>query len=113
MKDPRLYIIHIRDCIERVEQYTIDGKDNFYTDLKTQDAVIRNLETLADATQQLPDDWKTTRPEVDWRRIAGFRNVLAHQYFEINLNIVWDIIENKLPELKQAIEAIAQEFWNR
>ncbi len=112
MKDPRLYIIHIRECIDRIEQYTVKGKDDFYVDLKTQDAVIQNLETLGDATQQLPDDRKAARPEVDWRKVADFRNVLAHRYLEINLNIVWDNVENRLPELKQAIEAIAQEFWN-
>lgn len=50
MKDPRLYIIHIRECLSRIEQYTANGKSEFYSDLKTQDAVIRNLETLGDAT---------------------------------------------------------------
>ncbi len=86
--------------------------ESFYADLKTQDAVIRNLETLGDAIQQLPDTWKAAHPEIDWRRVIDFRNVLAHQYLEINLDIVWSVIEYRLPELKQAIEKIAEEFWN-
>jgi uncharacterized protein with HEPN domain len=112
MKDPRIYIIHVRECIARIESYTAEGMESFYADLKTQDAVIRNLETLGDATQQLPDTWKATHPEIDWRRVTEFRNVLAHQYLEINLDIVWSVIEYGLPELKQAIEKIAEEFWN-
>lgn len=112
MKDPRIYIIHIRECINRIESYTAEGMDSFYSDLKTQDAVIRNLETLGDATQQLPEAWKDDHPEIDWRRVTEFRNVLAHQYLEINLDIVWNVIEYGLPELKQAIEKIAEDFWN-
>jgi uncharacterized protein with HEPN domain len=113
MKDPRIYIIHIRDCLSRIEEYTAEGKDAFFDDIKTQDAVIRNLETMADASQNLPESWKDSRQEINWRQVAGFRNVLAHQYLEINLNLVWDIVENQLPVLSQAIEAIAQEFWNQ
>jgi len=112
MKDPRIYIIHIRECINRIESYTAEGMDSFCSDLKTQDAVIRNLETLGDATQQLPEAWKDDHPEIDWRRVTEFRNVLAHQYLEINLDIVWNVIEYRLPELKQAIEKIAEDFWN-
>ncbi|MBE9098792.1 HepT-like ribonuclease domain-containing protein [Vacuolonema iberomarrocanum] len=113
MKDPRIYVIHIRDCLSRIRDYTADGKDSFFSDTKTQDAVIRNLETMADATQNLPEAWKATCPEIDWRSVAGFRNVLAHQYLDINLNLVWNIVENQLPVLSQAIEAIAAEFWNQ
>jgi uncharacterized protein with HEPN domain len=105
--------IHIRDCLSRIEEYTAVGKDIFLNDIKTQDAVIRNLETMADATQNLPEVWRDSRPEVDWGEVAGFRNVLAHQYLDINLNLVWDIIENQLPVLSCAIEAIAEEFWNQ
>jgi uncharacterized protein with HEPN domain len=113
LKDPKLYIIYIRECITRIESYTIEGKESFYLDLKTQDAVIRNLETLGDATQQLPEEWKMAHPEVEWRRISDFRNLLAHQYLEINLDIVWNVIEFRLPELRKAIELIAERFWNK
>ncbi len=110
MKDSRVYLVHIRDCINRIEAYTAEGKTAFFADLKTQDAVFRNLQTLCESTQRLPDDWKATRPEIDWRMIGDFRNVLAHQYLDVDLDIVWNVVENYLPDLKQAIEAIFQQF---
>ncbi len=109
MKDNRVYLIHIRDCIQRIETYTAEGKTAFFADLKTQDAVIRNLQTLCESAQRLPDAWKAIRPEIDWRTIGDFRNVLAHQYLDIDLDIVWNVVENYLPDLKQAIEAIFQQ----
>lgn len=112
MKDSRVYIIHIRDCISRIEAYIAEGKTAFLGDVKTQDAVIRNLETLCESTQRLPEAWKTAHPETDWRRIADFRNFLAHQYLDVDLEIVWNVIENYIPDLKTTIEAIAQELWN-
>lgn len=112
MKDPKIFIIHIRDCIARIEIYTEEGKDAFFEDLRTQDAVIRNLETLADATQRLPDEWKSSYPNTDWRKVADFRNFLAHQYLDISLNIIWDVVQNEIPELKRCIDSMAEKFWN-
>ena len=65
MKDDRLYLIHIRECIERIEQYTLGGKDAFFADTKTQDAVLRVLQTLAESTQRIADPLKARHPEVD------------------------------------------------
>ena len=112
MKDPKIFIIHIRDCIARIEAYTEEGKDVFFRDLKTQDAVIRNLETLADATGRLPETWKDSYPQIDWRKIVDFRNFLAHQYLDINLDIVWNAVQNEIPNLKSCIDSMAKKFWN-
>ncbi len=76
MKDDRLYLIHIKECIERVIMYTEEGKDFFFADTKTQDAVMRNLQILAESTQHLYDSLKERHPEVDWRNISGFRKKL-------------------------------------
>jgi uncharacterized protein with HEPN domain len=76
LKDDRLYLIHIKECIERVIMYTEEGKDFFFTDTKTQDAVMRNLQILAESTQHLYDSLKERHPEVDWRNISGFRKKL-------------------------------------
>ncbi len=110
MKDNRLYLIHIQECIAKIEAYTIEGKDVFFRDTKTQDAVIRNLQTMCGSTQWLPDQWKAAHPETDWREISGFRNVLTHQYLEIDPELVWRIIEDYLPNLKETISLIVQEF---
>ena len=110
MKDSRLYLIHIRDCINRVETYTAEGKAAFMADAKTQDAVIRNLEVMCESTRQLPDDWKAAHPEIDWQQVSDFRNFLAHQYLDVDLEIVWNVVENYLPDLKAAVEAMDTEF---
>lgn len=106
MKDDRLYLLHIIECLDRIAQYTADGEAAFYADTKTHDAVLRNLQTLAESTQHLSGTLKQTRPNVDWRGIAAFRNVAVHGYLGIDLKQVWAIIERDLPELKTEIEAI-------
>lgn len=112
MKDSRIYLIHIRDCITRIKQYTVEGKQGFYEDIKTQDAVLRNLQVMCEYVQKLPADWKNKYPEIQWNNIAGFRNRLTHEYLNVDLDIVWSVIENYLPDLERTIEIMAQEFWH-
>lgn len=78
MKDDRLYLVHILECIDRIERYTAEGKEAFMADEKTQDAVLRNLQVLSESIQRLSAGLKAAHPEVDWRGISGFRNVLVH-----------------------------------
>lgn len=112
MKESRVYLIHIRDCITRIKQYTVDGKEAFFNDIKTQDAVLRNVQVMCESVQKLPNEWKNAYPDTEWNSIAGFRNRLTHEYLNINLNIVWNVVENYLPDLEVTIEAMAQQFWN-
>ncbi|MEC4812933.1 MAG: DUF86 domain-containing protein [Scytonema sp. PMC 1069.18] len=112
MKDNLVYLIHIRDCISRIKQYTVEGKEVFFQDIKTQDAVLRNLQVMCESVQKLPRDWKNTYPEIEWSNIAGFRNKLTHEYLSVDLDIVWRVIERYLPDLEKTVEAMAQEFWN-
>jgi uncharacterized protein with HEPN domain len=109
MKDDTLYLIHISECVGRIDQYTEGGEDSFLSDLKTQDAVLRNLHTLSESTQRLSPALKLSHPEVDWRGIAGFRNVLVHDYLGVNLARVWEVVEHDLPDLKQKIRNILRE----
>ena len=102
-RDDRLYLIHIGECLDRIEQYTSAGRDPFFSDTKTQDAVLRNLHILAESRQRLSDRLKTSQPQVDWRSIAAFRNVLVHDYLGIDLSRIWDIVQNDLPALKRAV----------
>ena len=110
MKDDRLYLIRILECLSRIEQYTSEGKDTFMRDLKTQDAVLRNLQTLAESTQRVSANLKSAHQEVEWSKIAGFRNVLVHEYLGVNLVRVWEIIQHGLPELKKQVTAILKEL---
>lgn len=108
MKDDRLYLIHIRERIARIEDYVRNGESAFLGSDIVQDAVLRNLQTLAESTQRLSDETKAKRKDIDWRRIAGFRNVLVHDYLGVDITYVWGIIENELPALKRAIEEMLQ-----
>ena len=109
MKDDRLYLIHITECIERIESY-MAGKDKqeFFNSTLLQDAVIRNLQTLAESTQRLSEDAKERETSIDWFKIAGFRNVLVHDYLGIDIQRVWIILEKELPLLKKAVQKMLQ-----
>ena len=99
-----------KECIERVIMYTVEGKDFFFADTKTQDAVMRNLQILAESTQRLSDSLNEKDPEVDWRNISSFRNVAVHEYLSIDVKRIWDIVEQDLPVLQEQIEAILSEL---
>jgi uncharacterized protein with HEPN domain len=103
VKDDRLYLLHIKESLERIEEYVAEGKDAFFNDRKTQDAVLRNLQTLAESSQRLSEPLKASRPDIDWRGIAGLRNILVHDYLGVSLPRVWEIVEMFLPELKAAV----------
>ena len=94
---------HIRGRIARIEEYTNGERSRFYDSHLVQDAVIRNLQTIAESTQRLSDGIRATEPEVPWRAIAGFRNVLVHDYFEIDLEVVWSVVDQDLPRLVAAV----------
>jgi len=110
VKDDRLYLIYILECLSRIELYTVEGKEAFSRDSKTQDAVLRNLQTLAESTQHLSSTLRASHREIEWEKIAGFRNVLVHNYLGINLIRVWEIVERNLPDLKARITAILDEL---
>jgi len=104
--DERLYLAHIPESIVRVEEYTRAGRDEFFASTFTQDATLRNLQIIAESTQHLSPATKDRHPEIPWREIAGFRNKVTHDYFDINLEVIWDVIERFLPPLKQCIATI-------
>src|SRR5829696_5278046 len=106
MRDDSVYIKHIAECIRRVEENSEKGRDEFMQSHTLQDAVLRNLQTLSEATQRLSDDVKAIHPEIEWTRIAAFRNVLVHNYLGIDLDIIWDISKRDIPELKRVISKI-------
>lgn len=107
MKDDRLYLIHISECIERIESYVVGrDKQQFLDSTLIQDAIIRNLQVLAESTQRLSDDAKENQSGVDWFKIAGFRNVLVHDYLGIEIEHIWNILDKELPVLKEAIRSM-------
>jgi uncharacterized protein with HEPN domain len=106
VKDDRLYLIHIQECLARIERYTEPGRDAFLADSMVQDAVLRNLHTQSESTQRLSDAAKALQPAVDWASIAAFRNVVVHDYLGVDLERIWDIVERDLPSLMRTVAAI-------
>lgn len=109
MKDDRLYLIHIAECLARIDEYTAAGRKAFLESTLIQDAVLRNLQTLTEPTQRLSEALKGRHPEVDWRGMAGFRNVIVHNYLAIDVPRVWRVIERDLPELKARLRPLLEE----
>jgi uncharacterized protein with HEPN domain len=110
VKDDRVYLEHILRCVSRIEEYTRAGRESFFASHLIQDAVIRNLQTMAESTQRLSDQLKSLRPEVDWKALAGFRNVLVHNYLGVDLEFVFRAIEQDLPTLKSACQILLREL---
>ena len=106
MKEDKLYLIHIAECIARIEEYTRGGSAAFTGSTLIQDAVLRNLQTMGQSVRNLSQEMKEEHPEIDWRGIIGFRNVLVHDYLAVDIERTWDIVEHDLVDLKRKIEAI-------
>ena len=95
MKSDRPYLLHILESIRRIQENTSSGRSDFLGSHTLQDAVLRNLQTMAEASQCLTAAVKGTQPDIDWRLIAAFRNVLVHDYLGIDLEQVWQITQNE------------------
>lgn len=103
-KDDTVYLRHILECLRRIAEDIREGRERFMESHTLQDAVLRNLQVMAESTQRLSETTKATQPDVEWRKIAAFRNILVHDYLGIDLDTVWDITQRDVPELKQAVE---------
>jgi uncharacterized protein with HEPN domain len=106
VKDDRVYLGHIRDAIHDIEQYTAGGRDAFMGDRMQQDAVIRKFEIIGEAVKHLSKDTTGRRPDIPWRRIAGMRDRLTHDYLGVDLALVWIAVERDLPNLRSAVESL-------
>ena len=113
MKRDNAYLQHILDAISNIEKF-IEGitKEEFTRNLEKQYAVLRGLEIIGEAAKNLSRELKRKYPHIPWKEIAGMRDKLIHQYFGVNLDLVWETVKTKLPELKNQISIILKENKN-
>ena len=103
------YLLHIADSCEKILRY-IRGmeKNDFIADQLVQDAVLRNFEIVGEAAKHVPDDFRDRHPEINWRGMAGLRDILIHEYFGIDLVNVWNISKASLPETLKALKVLPE-----
>ena len=106
-RDSRVYLEDILEATRKITSYTANlSKAAFLEDEKTFDAVVRNLEVIGEAVKKLPEDIRAQHPSLEWKKMAGLRDILIHEYFGLDSEIVWDIVKNKVPPLNQAVRAM-------
>lgn len=111
MRDPRLYIDDILEAIKKIEKYTKGlTSEELEENSLVVDGVVRNLEIIGEAAKNVPASVKREYPDIEWKKISGLRDVLAHEYFGVDLEVVWNIVTEKIPALKKNIMRIRKKY---
>ena len=107
MKDDRTYLLHILEAIEKIERYIAAVSfDDFSENDMMIDAVVRELEIIGEAARNLSDSFQEKHSQIPWHKVKAMRNVLIHEYFGVNLKVVWDTCKNDMPGLKNFVHAM-------
>jgi uncharacterized protein with HEPN domain len=110
-KDPKILLRHILESIEDLESYLAGvNEEQYLTNKEKQDAAERRLQIIGEAIIQLPDEFKDSHPEIEWGKVAGLRNRLVHQYFDVDHGLIWNILTQSLPNFKAAIKESLQDL---
>ena len=110
MRSERERLLDILEAIERIEKYAIQGKEAFEEDELIQNWMVNHITMIGEACRSLPDDFQARHAEIPWADIIGMRNILIHHYFGIDLDAVWAVIENDIPDLKVEIEVLLKQL---
>ncbi len=110
-KDPKIFLQHIIDSTEKIEEYIKNmNKRQFLNSSQTQDAVIRRIETIGEAVKNIPEKLKEKHPDIPWKRIAGMRDILIHEYFGVDLELTWKVAKEEITNLKKKILKIKEDL---
>ena len=108
MKDDQLYLGHIFEAADRIVTYGERGEEAFRRDLMIQDAIVRNLQVMGEAVKKVSPETRATHSDVPWKDIAGMRDRVVHDYFGVSLDIVWDVVRNHVPRLRETLKRIRE-----
>ena len=109
MKDDRVYLQHIRDALDDIATYASAGQEAFFVERMRQDATIRKLQIIGQAVKNLSDIRKSQQSHIPWKQSAALRDKVIHDYFGVNLDIVWAVVEKDLPALRTVIDHLLSE----
>jgi uncharacterized protein with HEPN domain len=109
MRDYNERLLDILEAIENIEKYASRGHETFEHDELIQTWIVHHLQIIGEATSALPDSFREKYPEVPWSKIIGMRNILVHNYFGVDIDVVWAVVVNDIPDLKQKIENAIRE----
>jgi uncharacterized protein with HEPN domain len=109
----RLYLRDVIQSCSKISRYTQGITiEAFVADERTYDAVLLNLQIVGEAVKQIPQEFRDRYPETEWRKISGLRDILAHAYFQIDIEIIWDVVQNKLTPLQAQVNKILETEFN-
>jgi uncharacterized protein with HEPN domain len=110
VKSQKTYLEQILERIKRIDSFAAQGENEFLESVQIQDAILRNFEIIGEIVKRIDPKLKDKQPTIGWKKIAGLRDVLIHNYDEINLQLIWETIQVHLPPLKLAIQTLLEEF---
>jgi len=106
VRSQRAYVEHVLQCIRRITEDSAPGRDAVFGARTLQDAIVRNLQVLCESTQRIEEELKKPHSEIDWKSIAGMRNVLVHDYFDVDFEAIWLVVSRDLEPLEKAMQAM-------
>ena len=111
-KDNSIFLNHILETIKDIEDYIKDTPlpEDFITDKKTHDAVLRSFQVIGEAANNLDEELINYQTDIEWEKVIGMRNFIIHEYFGVDLKIVWTTIKEDLPAFKENIEKLLQKI---